>query len=192
MKVEVRLSGSGGQGLILAGIILAEAAILDGKKALQSQSYGPESRGGSSRADVIISDKEIYFPRAINLDILLCLTQEATDKFLPFLKPNGIFIYDTTNIDHVNPIEGESIGLPFTELAIKHIKNAIVTNIIALSFLCKSTGIVTMDSLSEAVKKRVREKYVPLNLKALKLGESLAGEEYDLQTRMSSPNLEYE
>lgn len=188
MKVQVRLSGSGGQGLILAGIILAEAAILDDKKSLQSQSYGPESRGGSSRADVIISNEEIYFPRAINLDVLLCLTQEAADKFLTFLKPNGIFIYDTTNVDHVNPIEGESVGLPFTELALKHLKNSIVTNIIALSFLCKSTGIVTMDSLKKAIKKRVREKYVPLNLKALQLGESLVSEEFDLQAAFSSCN----
>jgi 2-oxoglutarate ferredoxin oxidoreductase subunit gamma len=188
MKVQVRLSGSGGQGLILAGIILAEAAILDDKKSLQSQSYGPESRGGSSRADVIISNEEIYFPRAINPDVLLCLTQEAADKFLTFLKPNGIFIYDTTNVDHVNPIEGESVGLPFTELALKHLKNSIVTNIIALSFLCKSTGIVTMDSLKKAIKKRVREKYVPLNLKALQLGESLVSEEFDLQAAFSSCN----
>lgn len=186
MKVQVRLSGSGGQGLILAGIILAHAAILDGKKALQSQTYGPESRGGSSRADVIISDNEIYFPHAINLDILLCLTQEAADKYLPFLKTNGIFIYDTTNVEHVNPLEGESIGLPFTESAIKNLKNAIVTNIIALSFLCKSTGIVTMESLHKAIEKQVKKKYIPLNLKAAELGESLVSEEFNLQGMMSN------
>jgi len=173
MKTQIRLSGSGGQGLILGGILLAEAAILDGKKVLQSQSYGPESRGGSSRADVIISDEIIYFPRAVNLDILLCLTQEAADKFIGNLKPTGIFIYDSSQIS-INPIEGKAIGIPFTELAIKKFKTAIVTNIILLAFTCKITNVISLNALKKALKKRIKPKYVELNLKAVRLAVRLA------------------
>ena len=173
MKHEIRLSGSGGQGLILAGIILAEAAIKDGKKVLQSQSYGPESRGGSSRADVIISDEIIFFPRAVDLDILLCLTQESADKFLPNLKCTGYLFYDSSAIK-VNPIEGKSIGVPFTDIAIEKFKKAIVTNIISLAYLCRITGIVKMNSLKEAIKNRVKERYVEMNMEAVAVGVSLA------------------
>lgn len=174
MKVQIRLSGSGGQGLILGGILLAEAAILDGKKVLQSQSYGPESRGGSSRADVIISDEIIYFPRAVSLDILLCLSQEAADKYLCKLKPNGTFIYDSSQVTQVNPIEGKAIGIPFTELAIKKFTTAMVTNIISLAFTCKITNVVSLNALKKALKKRIKPKYVELNLKAAQLGIRLA------------------
>lgn len=175
MKYEIRLSGSGGQGLILAGIILAEAAIKDGKKVLQSQSYGPESRGGSSRSDVIISDEVIYFPRAVDLDILLCLTQEAADKFLPNLKCTGYLFYDSSSVK-VNPIEGESIGIPFTEIAIEKFKTPIVTNIISLAFLCKVTKIASMDSLKEAIKHRVKERFIEMNMEAVSEGIKRADE----------------
>jgi len=173
VKKEIRLSGSGGQGLILAGIILSEAAVMDSKKVLQSQSYGPESRGGSSRSDVIISNETIYFPRAVDLDILLSLTQEAADKFLCNLKSNGYLIYDSSVIK-VNPIDGEAIGIPFAEIAIKKFKTAIVTNIISLTFLCKVTEIVTIHSLKSAIKARVKEKFIDLNMKAVRQGIKLA------------------
>lgn len=173
MKKEIRLSGSGGQGLVLAGIILSEAAILDRKKVLQSQSYGPESRGGSSRSDVIISDDTIYYPRAVDLDVLLCLTQEAADKFISDLKTNGYLIYDSSLIK-VNPIDGDAIGVPFSEYAIEKFKTTIVTNIISLAFLCRITEIVSLTSLKKAIKERVKERYVEMNMKAVKLGVHLA------------------
>ena len=101
-RSELRLSGSGGQGLILAGKILAEAAaIYDGKNATQSQSYGPEARGGSSRSEVIISDAEIDYPKAINIDLLLAFTQEACDKYCKDVKENGILLVDSGYVTKV-------------------------------------------------------------------------------------------
>ena len=94
-RFEIRLSGSGGQGLILAGIILAEAAILDGKNAVQSQSYGPEARGGASRAEVIISNANIDYPKITNTDVLLSLTEEALLKYKYDLRDTGIIILDS-------------------------------------------------------------------------------------------------
>jgi 2-oxoglutarate ferredoxin oxidoreductase subunit gamma len=114
---EIRLSGSGGQGLILAGIILARAAVIEKRRVTQTQSYGPESRGGYSRADVIISDQEIYFPEATNFNCLLALTQEACDVYLFDLRDNGILIIDTTFVKNLALAAEITYELPFTEIA---------------------------------------------------------------------------
>ncbi|MBT3756027.1 MAG: 2-oxoacid:ferredoxin oxidoreductase subunit gamma, partial [Candidatus Cloacimonetes bacterium] len=100
-RTEIRLSGSGGQGLITAGIILARAAVIDKNRVTQTQSYGPESRGGASRADVIISNATFYYPEATHFDVLLALSQEACDKYSEDLKPDGILIADSTFVKNV-------------------------------------------------------------------------------------------
>src|SRR5665647_932364 len=97
-KYEIRLSGSGGQGLILAGIILADASLIQGINAVQSQSYGPEARGGASKSEVIISEEEIYFPKVQQCDLLLCLTQKSYDEYIASLKNDGILIIDDSII----------------------------------------------------------------------------------------------
>ena len=138
---EIRLSGSGGQGLILGGIILARAAVLDKHKVTQTQSYGPESRGGYSRADVIISDQDIHYPEATSFDCLLALTQEACDKYLYDLKENGILIVDTTFVKNLALAADNTYELPFTEIAQAELGSAITTNVLSLAFLTKVTGI---------------------------------------------------
>ena len=92
-RFEIRLAGKGGQGLIKSGLILAEAAALEGKNVVQIQSYGPEARGGASRSDVIIGDTD--YPGVMSLDVLVALSQEAYDKYLPYVKPNGVVIFDS-------------------------------------------------------------------------------------------------
>ncbi|MEA2103482.1 MAG: 2-oxoacid:acceptor oxidoreductase family protein [Candidatus Cloacimonadota bacterium] len=176
MKSQIRLSGSGGQGLILAGIILAEAATLKGKQVLQSQSYGPESRGGKSRSDVIIDDKTIYFAHAVDLDILLSLTQEAADEYIPMLKNSGIFIYDSENV-RINPLENEAIGIPFSKIALDELKTVMAVNIITLGFIAKITNLITQKDLENVITKKIRKKFVDLDLKAVKLGFKL-GKKY--------------
>jgi len=175
-KKEIRLSGSGGQGLITAGIILARAAVLDQMKVTQTQSYGPESRGGASRADVIISNGIFYFPEATHFDILLSLTQEACDKYIEHLKDDGILIADNTNVKNITFTEAEVFELPFTNIAIKKLGSSLPTNILSLAFLVRKTGVVSENSLKEAVKNSMKPRYVDLNLKALKLGFKLADE----------------
>ncbi|MDI9530003.1 MAG: 2-oxoacid:acceptor oxidoreductase family protein [Candidatus Cloacimonadota bacterium] len=171
---EIRLSGSGGQGLILAGIILGRAAVLDKRRVTQTQSYGPESRGGSSRADVIISDQEIYFPEATSFDCLLALTQEACDKYLFDLRENGILIIDTTYVKNLALAAENTYELPFTEIAIEKLGSPISTNILSLAFLVKVTGIVKESSLKQSISESVKPAFVDLNLKAMKLGFELA------------------
>jgi len=174
---EIRLSGSGGQGLILAGIILARAAVLDKHKVTQTQSYGPESRGGYSRADVIISDREIYFPEATNFNCLLALTQEACDKYLFDLRDTGILIIDTTFVKNLALAADNTYELPFTEIAQEQLGSAISTNVLSLAFLAKVTGIVSDKSLETSIAESVKPAFVDLNIKAMKLGFKLA-EEY--------------
>lgn len=173
---EIRLSGSGGQGLILAGIILARAAVIDKHKVTQTQSYGPESRGGYSRADVIISDREIYFPEATNFNCLLALTQEACDKYLFDLRDTGILIIDTTFVKNLALAADNTYELPFTDIAQEHLGSSISTNVLSLSFLVKVTGIVSEKALETSLRETVKPAFVDLNIKAMKLGFKLADE----------------
>ena len=180
-KTEIRLSGSGGQGLITAGIILARAAVLDKVRVTQTQSYGPESRGGASRADVIISNEEFYYPEAVNFDVLLSLTQEACDKYLVNLKDSGILIADTTNVKNIVHTNSKVYELPFTEIAVNKLGTTLPTNILTLAFLVKITGVVSENSLKTAVSQSVKPQFINLNLKALKIGFKLALEEMSKQ-----------
>lgn len=120
-RLEICLSGSGGQGLILAGIILAEAAgIYDGKEAIQTQSYGPEARGGASRSEVVISNDTIDYPKVIKSDILLALTQTACDKYIKNLNQDGILVADSTLVTEVPTVSNKKYLFPITETAQKN------------------------------------------------------------------------
>ncbi len=112
-RFELRLSGEGGQGLVLAGKILAEAAaIYDDRNATQSQSYGPEARGGASRSDVIVSEEEIDYPKAENVDLLLALTQEALDRYLKDLRPRGWLVVDSGAVTRLPDGDHRVVGAP--------------------------------------------------------------------------------
>ncbi|MBN2227766.1 MAG: 2-oxoacid:acceptor oxidoreductase family protein [candidate division Zixibacteria bacterium] len=172
-RYEIRLSGSGGQGLILAGVILAEGVgIGDGKNVVQTQSYGPEARGGASRADVVISEGEIYYPKTMKLDMLLALTQEACDKYYPDMQENGTLIVDSTLVTQV-PTK-KYYGLPFTRLAREEIGIVMVANVIALGAIAELTGIVSKDAIRDAVLARAPRGTEEKNKRALELGMSEA------------------
>ncbi len=167
-KYEIRLSGSGGQGMLLSGIILAEAAIYEGKNAIQSQSYGPEARGGASKSEVIISEDEIDFPKVRNCDILLSLTQKSYDEYSPGLKQDGILILD----DSVEYKEEKFkiFSAPIINTAVNDIGKHFVTNIVALGALVAITNIVSKNALEKAVMSRVPKGTEELNRKALHMG----------------------
>lgn len=174
---QVGLSGTGGQGLILAGIILAEAAILDGKEAIQTQSYGPEARGGASKSEVIISDTGIDYPKVLAADLLLAMSQEACVKYIDVLKKNGKLIVDTTYVKEVPAIDAELLKLPITKEAREQLGNAMFANIIALGALVGATKIVSEDSLVSAVLNRVPKGTEEINQKALQIGLAMGKSE---------------
>jgi 2-oxoglutarate ferredoxin oxidoreductase subunit gamma len=173
-RYEIRLAGSGGQGLILAGIILAEAAgIYDGKFVCQTQSYGPEARGGASKAEVVISDGEIDYPKAIQPDVLLALNQKSLEAFSSDLKPGGLLLVDADLVKEV-PVS-RVVALPFTRIA-RELGRAMAANIVALGALAQLTGAVSLESLMAAVLARVPRGTEELNRRALAAGIAAAQE----------------
>lgn len=177
-RYEVRLSGSGGQGLILAGKILAEAVVIyDHRNAVQTQSYGPEARGGASKAEVVISDGEIDYPKAINLDILLSLTQESCERYSSDLKEGGTLIIDSTAVTDVPSGNYKLYTAPISNIAAEKVGKAVVTNIVALGILTKISGIVSEEAVRKAILAKVPKGTEELNMKAfdegLKAGEDL-------------------
>jgi 2-oxoglutarate ferredoxin oxidoreductase subunit gamma len=168
-RYEIRLSGSGGQGLIIAGILLAEAAgIYDGKFVCQTQSYGPEARGGASKAEVVISDEAIDYPKAVKPDLLLAMNQKSCDVYFFDLKPTGLLIVDATYVKQVPTTR--AVAIPFTHIAREKLGNEMVSNVIALGALATLTGVVSLKSLEAAILARVPSGTVELNKRALEAG----------------------
>ncbi len=177
-RYEVRLSGAGGQGLILAGKIIAEAAaIYDNKTATQSQSYGPEARGGASRSEVIISDDVIDYPKAEKLDFLLALTQEACDKYHKDLKKNGILLVDSEFATNIPEGDFRVYAVPITETAKEKLGRTLVANLVALGIFTALSSVVSPGAIESAILSRVPKGTEELNLnafrKGLKLGRDL-------------------
>ncbi|SRR6056297_2641312 len=172
MSKQIRLSGSGGQGMLLAGIILSEAAIIDDKNAVQTQSYGPEARGGASKSEVIISQDKIAYPKVTLPDIMLALTQEAYGKYAVDMNENGILVVDES-IKLSGNDRCEVMSLPIIKSARDVLGKVIVANIIALGALTKASGVVSEEALEKAVLKRVPKGTEELNKKALQTGFKL-------------------
>lgn len=171
MRYEIRLSGMGGQGLLLAGIIVAEAAMAQGLYVVQTASYGPESRGGASSSEVIISDSDIDYPAVIKADFLLAMTEEAAGKFLPAVNPDGIALLDSTWVKHPpESVVKEQLSYPLTETAIAKYEKGIFANIIGLGIMCKASGIIKPELLEKALLARVPKHYTEANTLALHLG----------------------
>ncbi|MCG8402101.1 MAG: 2-oxoacid:acceptor oxidoreductase family protein [Firmicutes bacterium] len=173
---ELRLSGTGGQGLILAGIIMADAAIRDGKNSIQSQSYGPEARGGASRAEVIIGDGEIDYPRVSKPDVLLIMSQEAGEKFARDLARGGVIIADSTYVQELPSVDGVIYKLPISRTAREGAGREMVANVVALGAVARITGVVSREALTEALLSRIPRGTEEMNRKALELGWRLAEE----------------
>jgi len=172
-RLEIRLAGSGGQGIILAGVILAEAAgIYEGKYVAQTQSYGPEARGGASKAEVVVSDAEIDYPKAMKPDVLLCLNQRACDAYIFDTRPNGVVLVDSTLVPNLPTTR--AVALPFTKIAREEVGSEMFANIVALGALAVLTEVVSLKSLEAALLARVPPGTEEKNRKALAAGLALA------------------
>src|SRR6266567_985525 len=170
-RYELRFSGAGGQGLILAGVIMAEAAsIYDGKQAVQSQSYGPEARGGASKSEVIISEGPVDYPKATVVDALLALTQEACDKYSHDQKEGGVLLVDSDLVKKQPEGNFNVVAFPIINTAKNEVGREIVANIVALGAMVALTGVVSRESAEKAVLARVPEAFLELNKKAFNMG----------------------
>ena len=180
-RYELRLSGSGGQGLILAGKVLAQAAVIyDHKNAVQSQSYGPEARGGASKSDVVVSEGDIDYPKAQFVDILLCLTQESCDRYISSLKKDGILLVDENFVQQIPKGKFKVIKVPIINIAAKDVGLGVVANIVSLGLIQAITEVVSYDALKQSILERVPKGTEHINIKALdagiKMGEKLKGQ----------------
>jgi 2-oxoglutarate ferredoxin oxidoreductase subunit gamma len=174
-RYEVRLSGEGGQGLVLAGKVLAEAAaIYDDKNATQSQSYGPEARGGASRSDVIISDDDIDYPKAVNIDLLLALTQESVNRYCKDLKGDGMLLVDSDAVSTMPEGEFRMFKVPIISTARDTVGRVLVANIVALGVITELAGVVSAQAVESAILARVPKGTEELNLRAFKAGVEVA------------------
>jgi 2-oxoglutarate ferredoxin oxidoreductase subunit gamma len=185
-RVEIRCSGSGGQGILLAAAIIAEAATALGKRVVQTQSYGPEARGGASKAEVIVADEPIDYPEVRQPDVSLVLSQAAYEKYARDTKPGGLVIYDSGLVE-VDPADQSVVrcGLPFTQLATDDLGKKVVTNIIAVGALAWLSAALPVDAVREAVLSRVPARFRDLNARAFDLGLRL-GEE--AQAMLATPS----
>ena len=167
-------SGSGGQGVITASIILAEAAVLyENLTAVQSQSYGAEARGGATRSDVIISDSIIHFPKVIQPNVLVCLTQAAYGKFYPIVRPGGLLITDTRFVQTEKKVDAQQKEIAMYETVMAEIGKPIVFNICMLGAVIGLTGLVKPESIMKSLKNRIPADFLDMNRKALNIGIEL-------------------
>lgn len=169
-KCRIILGGLGGQGIILSGIILAEAAVMDGKYAVQTQNYGPESRGGASRCDVIISDSQIFYPRVSLADVFLALSQEAFEKYLKYTNNSTSIIIDESISDYgLKKITKFDI----IKYAYNNLKKPFTVNMISLGILNGLKNIVSQDSMKTAIKNRVPKGTFDINFSAYERGYNM-------------------
>lgn len=174
-RYEIRLSGSGGQGLVLAGVILAEAlGVYEKKNVTQTQSYGPEARGGASRSDIVVSEGEIYYPKTTELDLLLCLTQESCDGYFRDLKEEGILIVDSDRVRQL-PTQ-RAFSLPFINTAREKVGTPVVANVVSLAAVIAISGICSRESIEKAVLDRAPRGTEEKNKLACDLGYELGSE----------------
>lgn len=178
-SLEVRIGGSGGQGVVLMGIILATAANHDRRCVVQTESYGPEARGGYSRSDVIIANDPIDYPKLVQADLLVALSQEAANAYVEGLSKEGVFIYDSDNVTTPPHFKGTTIGIPFTRMAKEETGRVQTANVLALGAVVGITGIVTLESIRQAVLEEVPKGTQELNGRALARGLVVDRSEWD-------------
>ncbi len=173
-RCRLVFSGSGGQGVITAAIILAEAAVLyEGLNAVQSQSYGAEARGGATRSDVIIADGDIRYPKVIQPNVLVCLTQEAYNKFYPIIRPGGMLITDSRYVKIQRKVDARQRELPIYRTVVEQVGKPIVFNICMLGCLIAMADLVRPESIMKVLETRVPGDFLELNQKALTIGMEL-------------------
>mgnify|MGYP000948650691 CR=1 FL=1 len=173
IKYEIRLSGSGGQGIILASIIIAEAAVLNGFYTIQSQAYGPEARGGICKAEVIISDNKIWFQKVINPNFLLALTQQSLQKFSKNMAEDSIILMDNSLTVPDGLVCKQIIRMPILDTACTKVGKANTANIVAVSAINSILKLFPEDILERATIKHVPKGTESLNIFALNEGKKL-------------------
>jgi 2-oxoglutarate ferredoxin oxidoreductase subunit gamma len=172
-RIEIIICGSGGQGVVLAGQILGKAVAYEGKKVLQTQSYGAEARGSLARSEVIISENPIGFPAVRKCDILVAMNQESLNVNLHHLKDDGLLIVDSTNVEEIPETRAKVYKVSITETCKKMFGEVTYANMIMLGVLTKLTKLVSGETVEKVIEEVVPSKTLSANLKAFEKGQEL-------------------
>jgi 2-oxoglutarate ferredoxin oxidoreductase subunit gamma len=178
-QTEIRIAGFGGQGVVLAGVLLGTASVTyDGKKAVQTQSYGAEARGGAARSEVILSDEKVVYPMVRRPDILVALSTPALEKFIGDLKPGGTLVVDE-DLVKVDGDDYRVYSAPFSNTAVKELGRSVVANVVMLGFLTGITDIVSREAMEQAIRDNAPRGTEELNLRAFRMGLQMAQSRQD-------------
>lgn len=176
-RFEIRFSGLGGQGIITLGKVMGQGLALGhGYNVTQTQSYGPEARGGSSRCDLVVSSQPISYPKAESLDLLVALSQEACNTYYPYLKPGGALVLESDLVKQ--PPTNKFLGLPFTALARDKVGVAQAMNTVVLGALCHLLPFVNQSVMRKSLESTLPAKIRAVNVKAFNLGHRLAAKQW--------------
>ncbi len=176
-RTEIRIAGFGGQGVVLAGVLLGTAAaVADGRRAVQTQSYGAAARGGGARSEVIISDDPVTYPRVTHPDLMIAMSEEAMKKYGPDMRPGSLLVIDSDLVKEVKRDDLRLLGIPASNLATQELGRTIVANLVMLGVLVAKTGIVSAAGMEAAIRENVPPKTIDLNLKAFRRGLELGGQ----------------
>ena len=170
---QVRLSGLGGQGVVLAGLLLGQAGVIEGKYITGSNSYGAQARGSGCKSEIVFSDGPISFPHLITADILVALSQGAYQIYCEDVKESGLILYDQGMVTPKVELNVKQLGVPATEISVKKLGNKQVANIVILGALVETTHIVSPKAIQKAIALHIAKRFRTLNLKALRMGMGL-------------------
>ena len=172
-RTEIRIAGFGGQGVVLAGVLLGTAAaVSDGRRAVQTQSYGAAARGGGARSEVVISDDPVIYPHP---DIMVAMSEEAMKKYGADMRPGALLFIDSDLVKGAIRNDVRRVGLPVSNLATQELGRTIVANLVMLGVVVAKTGIVSISGMEAAIRENVPPKTIDLNLKAFRKGLELGG-----------------
>lgn len=181
-NIRIVFSGSGGQGVITAAIILAEAAVIySGKNATQTQAYGAAARGGATRSDIIISDSTINYPGVIQPNILMTLTQTAYNSFSGIIRPGGLLLADPRFVETTRKVDAKQLELPMYEQVMEKVGKPIVYNICTLGALIGITQILEPETVLQVLEQRIPKDFLEMNQRAFDLGLVL-GSQYQYRS----------
>jgi 2-oxoglutarate ferredoxin oxidoreductase subunit gamma len=176
-RCRLVFSGSGGQGIITAAVILSEADVIyDNLNAVESLAYGPAARGGATRSDIIISESDINFPKVIQPNVLICLTQEAYNTFCNIIRPGGLLITDTRFVKTEKKVDAQQKELSMYVAVMEKIGKPIVFNICMLGAVISLTDLVEPESIMKVLESRIPSDFLEMNRKALELGIEIGSE----------------
>jgi 2-oxoglutarate ferredoxin oxidoreductase subunit gamma len=175
-RTEIRIAGFGGQGVVLAGVLIGTAAaVTDGRRAVQTQSYGAAARGGGARSEVVISDDPVIYPRVTHPDIMVAMSEEAMKKYGPDVRPGALLFTDSDLVKDVNRSDLRRVALPVSNLATQELGRTIVANLVMLGVVVAKTAIVSIAGMEAAIRENVPPKTIDLNLKAFRKGLEIGG-----------------